>query len=80
MEREPSLPAPQAVRVIRTPLPRPRAVEAPTTALPLFPPLFAAIRFPYARERGGRSFSEPLGRRSGPPRRPDGPSRDARTG
>ncbi|MFJ3818373.1 hypothetical protein [Streptomyces sp. NPDC090056] len=72
MEREPSLPAPQAVRVIRSPLPRPRAVEALTTATPLFPPLFAAVCFPYARERGGRSFSEPL-------RRPDGPSRDART-
>ncbi|MFB7028085.1 MULTISPECIES: hypothetical protein [unclassified Streptomyces] len=53
MEREPSLPAPQAVRVIRPPRPRLRAVGVLTTTIPLFPPLFAALCFLYARERGG---------------------------
>ncbi|MFD3547103.1 potassium channel family protein [Streptomyces sp. NPDC058655] len=52
----------QAVGIIGSPHPRLRAIEALTTAVPLFLLLFAATYFLYAQEHGGRSFSEPLNR------------------
>ncbi|MBT2379790.1 two pore domain potassium channel family protein [Streptomyces sp. ISL-111] len=44
------------------PSPRLRAVEALSTAVPLFLLLFSATYFLYAREEGDHSFSEPLSR------------------
>ncbi|MEU2119969.1 potassium channel family protein [Streptomyces sp. NPDC016459] len=52
----------QAVSIIGSSHPRLRAVEALTTAVPLFLLLFSATYFLYAREQGGHSFSEPLSR------------------
>ncbi|MFF5788706.1 potassium channel family protein [Streptomyces sp. NPDC012693] len=52
----------QAISIARSPHPRLRAVEALTTAVPLFLLLFSATYFLYAQEQGGHSFSEPLSR------------------
>ncbi|MFD9305673.1 potassium channel family protein [Streptomyces sp. NPDC060048] len=52
----------QAVSVIGSPHPRLRAIEALTSAVPLFLLLFSATYFVYAQEEGARSFSEPLSR------------------
>lgn len=52
----------QAVSIIGSPHPRLRAVEALTTAVPLFLLLFSAAYFLYAQEQGAHSFSEPLTR------------------
>ncbi|MGW4725004.1 potassium channel family protein [Streptomyces sp. NPDC004291] len=52
----------QTVGIVRSPHPRLRAVEALTTAIPLFLLLFAATYFLYARQQGGQPFSEPLSR------------------
>ncbi|WP_063831942.1 potassium channel family protein [Streptomyces bikiniensis] len=52
----------QAVGIVRSPYPRLRAVETLSTAVPLFLLLFSCTYFLYAREEGGRSFSEPLSR------------------
>ncbi|MFI0989023.1 potassium channel family protein [Streptomyces exfoliatus] len=52
----------QTVAVVASPYPRLRAVEALTTAVPLFLLLFSATYFLYAREQGPHTFSEPLSR------------------
>ncbi len=52
----------QTVAVVASPHPRLRAVEALTTAVPLFLLLFSATYFLYAHEQGSHSFSEPLSR------------------
>ncbi|MET9420561.1 ion channel [Streptomyces sp. NPDC006540] len=50
----------QAVSIAASSYPRLRAVEALTTAVPLFLLLFSATYLLYAEEQGARSFSEPL--------------------
>lgn len=52
----------QAVSIIGSPHPRLRAVEALTTAVPLFLLLFSATYFLFGREQGAHAFSEPLNR------------------
>ncbi|MCX5336487.1 MULTISPECIES: potassium channel family protein [unclassified Streptomyces] len=52
----------QAVSIIGSPHPRLRAIEALTTAVPLFLLLFSATYFLYAQEQGAHTFSEPLSR------------------
>ncbi|MEV6250985.1 potassium channel family protein [Streptomyces sp. NPDC051742] len=52
----------QTVAVVASPYPRLRAVEALTTAVPLFLLLFSATYFLYAHEQGPHTFSEPLSR------------------
>ncbi|QIP87872.1 two pore domain potassium channel family protein [Streptomyces sp. Tu 2975] len=50
----------QAVSIAASSYPRLRAVEALTTAVPLFLLLFSATYLLYAQEQGAHSFSEPL--------------------
>lgn len=52
----------QTVGIVTSPYPRLRAVEALTTAVPLFLLLFSATYFLYAHEQGPQPFSEPLSR------------------
>ncbi|MEV4946945.1 potassium channel family protein [Streptomyces sp. NPDC053755] len=52
----------QAVSIVSSSHPRLRAVEALTTAVPLFLLLFSATYFLYGREQGAHTFSEPLDR------------------
>ncbi|WP_318209646.1 MULTISPECIES: potassium channel family protein [unclassified Streptomyces] len=52
----------QAVSIIGSSHPRLRAIEALTTAVPLFLLLFSATYFLYAQKQAVPSFSEPLSR------------------